>query len=312
MNDNRPSRWVAGLLAALSIANVAALGMSYRALSLGAAGSDAAQLADLRKQVESLRTELKRVALDSRPPGPPGLAMRPQPMPLPANIGMATEAGPGGGPPSPAQSPEEAGAQPPRDQPSPTQIAAHRTGLIERNASMHEADRQIYGDGITSLYEAARAAPGTSGSGMSSENAFNQLLSQYPNSNATGMAIAERAMQAAGRANTTAVEKYYNMLTDNANLSGVVTDSGVEATPALQTYLANQYVQQGQTTKAETVLNSLEQSHSNSLVALPGNHGDAEWHSVSEVVSGLRNQMNGGGSGAGAGAGPAPGGGKGQ
>ena len=183
-------------------------------------------------------------------------------------------------------------------------VAAYRTELIDRNAQQHQADRAIYGDRVGELYQAARAAPmsgGTgSGSGSSSQggnSALQTLISEYPQANATGMALSERALQAARVANTVDAEQYYNTLASNENFANIVTDQGVEAVPALQAYLAYQYLQQNRLDEANTLLQTLEKNYASSMVAIPSRQGGGvNYRSVTETVNNLRSRMGGGAS----------------
>ncbi|HBZ56578.1 MAG TPA: hypothetical protein DEO88_14330 [Syntrophobacteraceae bacterium] len=185
-------------------------------------------------------------------------------------------------PPPPRAMPQNIGSE---------RVATYRKELIERNAQLHQADQAIYGDEVAELYKAARTSPTSGGTSESSNTALNKLLSDYPQSNAAAMVLSEKALQAASQANTVVAEQYYKNLTTNENFSSAVTDSGVEAKPALTAYLAYQYVQQNRFTEANTLLQSLEQNYSSALLATPGPQGQMQYRSVTDTVKVLRSQM---------------------
>lgn len=296
MNENTRSPLPMGLLIGLLVLNLVAIAMSYHALSVAReARSSAAALVEVQNRLDRLQADLgdmKRLAMGSSqfrgPSGPPPFPGDfPQDF-LPTPVTDARRPQPAGG----------NGSQPPGTtrpgtpaEVSPQVLASHRKDLIDRNATYHQQDRERYGDKVATYYQAARADAGPLVSNSESDKAFSQLVSEYPEANATAMVIAEKAMQAAGRDNTLAVEEYYNMLEDKENAASIVLDSGVEAMPAIQSYLAYQYIQQGRTQEAETLLTNLEATNTSGLIAVPGPKGEPEYRPVSEVIGVMRQQM---------------------
>lgn len=300
MDEKKTSQWITTLVIVLCVANVLALLLGYRAMSLARQGqSGSPALAQLQEQVDLLNKELadmrskvdkkfEQLARNNWAMHPPMLREGHLP---PRQMGdLRGPKGPPGGPPG--SGPEAGPADIPQPEAlNPEQVATYRKNLIERNGKLHQADQERYGNQLAALYAAARANSGPTGSNSESDTALSQLRSQYPDANATGMVIGEKALQAAGQANTLAVEQYYSMLMENQNFSSIVIDSGVEVVPSIQSYLAYQYLQQGQTAKAEAVLQSLESSYGQGMVAVPGPSGNPEFRPVSEVVNGMRTQL---------------------
>ncbi|MFP5212265.1 MAG: hypothetical protein ACLGPL_02695 [Acidobacteriota bacterium] len=168
---------------------------------------------------------------------------------------------------------------------TPAVVSDYRTGLFARKSQLHQADESRYGRGVTDLYEKARAR---GKSAQESDEAFDQLQQQYPDSNSTAIAAAERALESAMNGKTEQVEKLYDMLSKNDNASSIVTEQGVEAMPALMTYLTMRYLQEGRTDAAEAMLSNLEGGYGTSLVAIPGPNGQPEYKSVNEVIQQMR------------------------
>lgn len=297
MNELKLSPLILGLIAVVLMMNIAAIVISYESLSMARqVQADASVLGGLQEQVDRMRSEIDGMtrkmtqgpAQIGRPVGPPpsfGGFQRTLPPTSLADL-PSVKRPPGGNSLQPAQADNpQAGSV------TPQEVASHRKDLIDRNNELHQQDAYRYGNKLAEVYNTARGNPGPIGSSSESEKAFTQMLTQYPDANATGMVIAEKAMQAAGQANTLAVEQFYNLLQEKQDFASIVTDAGVEALPAIQTYLAHQYIQQGRTADAESLLQSLESGNSRGLVAVPGPKGDPEYRPVTEVVSGLRAQM---------------------
>ncbi len=248
MSDRKLSPLIIGFIGALVVINVFGIAKSFEALSLAReAQVSAATLSALQEQMERMRSELsdmtKKLAQGpaqfGRPAGPPPSFAGVHPGFPPgstADLALMNR-------PARANSPQQAGntpAQPsgPQKKVAPQVLASHRKDLIERITNYHQEDAARYGDKITEYYDAARRDRGPSGSNMESDQAFSQLLSEYPDAHATGMVIAEKAIEAAGQANTVAVEQLYSLLQERQDYSSIVTDSGMEAVPAIQAYLA--------------------------------------------------------------------------
>jgi tetratricopeptide (TPR) repeat protein len=173
------------------------------------------------------------------------------------------------------------------------QIMTQREQLIESNRQQHAIDRDQYDEKLGTLYESALPSPGGDDDRNESDKAFKEMLEDYPNANATGMVIAERALLSALETDTAEVESYMEMLSENENFSGVVTDMGIEAQPALQSYLASEYIQDGRFDEALAIMNSLETDYAGSIIAVRGEgaSSDPNWQSIHTVVQELRNKM---------------------
>jgi hypothetical protein len=300
---NQTTLIVGGLAVLLALISGVSAYRNYRAMGQ--------QLQEDRRVLQSLQTEIARIntqladvkgklaRLPDRPinlgglPPPPmdwsdPSSRRPPPGPPPFGQGTddSTAASPlkDGLPPPPPSMAQNTGSE---------RVTSYRKELIDRNAQLHQADRAIYGDEVAELYQAARTSPTSSSGGQESNAAMNKLLSEYPQSNTTAILLSEKALQAASQANTVAAEQFYKTLSANENFASVVTDSGVEAMPALQSYLAYQYIQQNRTVEASAILDSLEKNYGSSMIATPGQRGQVEYRPVSDAVKGLRSQIGG-------------------
>lgn len=295
MDEQRKNTLIMVLLIVLTIVSTLSAFMGYQALAVSRrAEQDRQALQALKAQVDRITLQLANFKgwMDKGgehlargpgfgpPMGPPG--------PMPGSIP------PNSPPPPPGmRGPDGSSPGPTAVNLTPERVSSHRKDLLNRNAALHQADREKYGDQAGALFYASRFNPSGGGAGAeASEAAFSQLLTEYPEANATGMAIGERALESALKANTVAAEEYYKMLTANENFSSVVTDQGIEVMPALQGYLAYQYIQQGRFNEVETLLDSLESNYGDGLMAVPGQRGEAEWRPVSEVSRDLRSQLN--------------------
>jgi len=141
------------------------------------------------------------------------------------------------------------------------------------------------------LYERARLRRRGDTDRQESDRSFAELMAKYPDANATGMAIAERALFSGFRNNTSDVEKYYDLLRRNENFLNVVTDRGVEAMPNIEYYLALQYLRQGNPDNALTLVESLEKNYPNSRL-FTGRFGSGQrWQPASQVIPELRQEL---------------------
>ncbi len=163
--------------------------------------------------------------------------------------------------------------------------------LLEINTELHKADQDRYGPELMALYERARLRRRGDTDRQESDRAFAELMAKYPDANATGMAIAERALFSGFRNNTSDVEKYYDLLRRNENFLNVVTDRGVEAMPNIEFYLARQYLRQGNTDNALALIESLEKNYPDSRL-FTGRFGDGRrWQPASQVIPSLRQEV---------------------
>jgi len=168
-----------------------------------------------------------------------------------------------------------------------------RALLTKTNTDFHNADKEKYDEKLTELYDKARARR-RNGNNKESEEAFNTMLKDYPDSYSTGMLIAEKAIRSSFRGSTEDVEKYYNMLSQNDNFNNIVIDWGVEAQPALQYGLANKYIEEKRYDDARKMIEQLEQHEGidNYIFVRGGRRGGPSLKSKSEAVSTLKSKLN--------------------
>ncbi len=177
-----------------------------------------------------------------------------------------------------------------------------RGRLVLANRDQHQMDRDRYGARIEQLYRQAQG-PRTGGPGgpartdeaawRDMEAAFQTLLEEYPDSYATGMVMAERALNSAMEMNTEDVEVYYQALVANERFSSVVTDRGFEAVPALQSFLVRSYIGEGRIPEAQGLIASMEENYGDSLVAERGAQGALVMRPVSSLAQELRGAISG-------------------
>jgi tetratricopeptide (TPR) repeat protein len=171
------------------------------------------------------------------------------------------------------------------------QADQRREQQLENNRDFHKADADQYGVELMALYERARLRRGGGTDRQERDSAFAELIANYPEAYATGMAIAERALVSGFRRNTSEVEKYYDMLRENENFSHIVTDRGVEAMPNVEYFLARQYLRQGSSDDALALIESLENNYPDSLLFTRRSGSGRRWQPVSQVVGNLRREV---------------------
>jgi tetratricopeptide (TPR) repeat protein len=171
------------------------------------------------------------------------------------------------------------------------QADQRREQQLENNRDFHKADADQYGVELMALYERARLRRGGGTDRQERDSAFAELIANYPEAYATGMAIAERALVSGFRRNTSEVEKYYDMLRENENFSHIVTDRGVEAMPNVEYFLARQYLRQGSSDDALALIESLEKNYPDSLLFTRRSGSGRRWQPVSQVVGNLRREV---------------------
>jgi hypothetical protein len=171
------------------------------------------------------------------------------------------------------------------------QVDQRREQQLENNRDLHKADADQYGEELMALYERARLRRGGGADRQESDSAFAELLENFPEAYATGMAIAERAFVSSFRRNTSEVEKYYDMLRGNENFSHIVTDRGVEAMPNVEYYLARQYLRQGDNVNALALIESLEKNYPDSLLFARRSGSGPRWQPASQMVGNLRREV---------------------
>jgi len=167
----------------------------------------------------------------------------------------------------------------------------HQAMLIQRKIANQKADVDKYGQGVLDL---ARKAIGN---GQDSDAAYKKLTTEYADTSLAGSVIAERALVAAIDLNTEEVEEYYNQLTSNPQYKESVTELGIEATPALQGYLARQYISTGRFEEANSLIESLSTDYGNKYVPEKGEGSRPEWQSGNDIVTQLRQELQNASSG---------------
>ena len=169
-----------------------------------------------------------------------------------------------------------------------------RTTLTQMNTDFHAADKEKYDEKLTELYDKAKSRR-RNRNNKESEEAFNSMLKDYPDSYSTGMLIAEKAIRAGFRDNTKDMEKYYNMLSENDNFNNIVIDWGIEAQPALQYHLANKYIDEKRYDDAQNMIEQLEQySGDDGYVFVPSGRrrrGGTSLKPISDAVSTLNSKL---------------------
>jgi hypothetical protein len=182
----------------------------------------------------------------------------------------------------------------------------YRTAMSEFNTAQHQADEEEYGEDLKKMYETTRFQRGGRGGRNRDQNmsrekaeakrktAVNDLIEQYPDSNAAGILIAETGMRAAMRGKIEDAEKYYNMMTESDSRSQIVTDRGTKALPAMQYYLAAQYIEAGRMQDAENLIYQLEQNDSDMISSGRGGRGrrgGTSYQTTQDAAKSLRKRM---------------------
>lgn len=171
-----------------------------------------------------------------------------------------------------------------------------RQRLSERANQMRQRDLETYGQSdfqrLTELSQQARPRRGneTQAERAEREAALNSLMTQYPESWATSVAVAEQALDAAMNRNTQSAEMYYESLISTSPYNEVVTEQGIDAIPTLQTYLARQYIQEGRTAEASAILDALS-AQPDRLIIEPNAMGEPTTQPVNEIVNELRQRL---------------------
>jgi hypothetical protein len=140
--------------------------------------------------------------------------------------------------------------------------------LKQRNEEQHEQDASRFGKELSGLYKEALDEEGTAS--RESNRAFNELIEKFPEAHATGMAIANRGLLAAMKLRTSDVEMFRLMLSRKDHFKRIVTDSNIDAYPALCGYLANRYVADARPEEAEALLAELVRDFGKSYIAIGG------------------------------------------
>ena len=70
-----------------------------------------------------------------------------------------------------------------------------------------------------------------------------------------------------------------------------MTEQGIEATPALQSYLARQYISTGRFEEANSLIESLSADYGSQFVPEKGEGSRPEWQTGSDVALQLRQEL---------------------
>ena len=161
--------------------------------------------------------------------------------------------------------------------------------LVSLNFELHEDDKNKYDPEIAQLYKDARTR-GQKNDKKIREDAYNTLLKKYPDANATGMLIAEKALRSGFRGKLEDTEKYYKQLTDNDNFQNIVTDWGIDAVPTIQYQLASRYIKEGRVDDARKIISELEAGSSDGFMLVPGKGRRPDWKKTSQAIIDLNNK----------------------
>ena len=171
-----------------------------------------------------------------------------------------------------------------------------RKQALDRAKEMRQRDLKTYGDAnyqqILDLYEKARLrrGPETAEQQTARKAALDKLMTNYPDSWSTSVAVAEQALGEAINRNTAGVESYYESLVSASPYTEVVTDQGINAIPTIQTYLARQYAEEGKVEEASALLDALDSS-GDSIILEPNEMGEPTARSAQEIVQELRDKI---------------------
>jgi hypothetical protein len=295
----------------VGVVALAALAVSARSLALSRrlAEEQALTVRAMEGDIQGLASRISALARQAGRPEPGGL--RPS---APAAVSIAPAAGDGATPPAVPQDvaalAETVSGMDPEflrsmhaDYQQRKAVQEYQQKALARNEAQRRADAAKYdGEKLAALYDQA-----ISPQNRDRDTALTSMLTEYPDANVTGMALAERALEAAMGADTASVESYYKALSANANFSELVTDMGIEAVPTLQKFLIGQYIQAGRYEEATALVDALEHTYTDSYVAERGRSGDPEWMPVSQVVQNLRQEVTSAASGQGVGSTGGPG-----
>lgn len=169
-------------------------------------------------------------------------------------------------------------------------LKKNQQSLLQRNRQQMQADFQKYGKQVLDLFAAARpASKDDPAAQKASDTAFSSLVSQYPEANATGMAIADRALASALDQNSADVLQYYNQLKSSDAYAHVVTDNGIEAVPTLESYLVQDYLSKGQVSQAQAMIADMKNNYSDSVIMdRSPDSVEPTWRTVSDVAANLQ------------------------
>ena len=174
-------------------------------------------------------------------------------------------------------------------------IKQRRQSLLTKNSDFHRFDADRYGKTLEDLYETALLGKSREASAAeiaAADQALETMMRDYPESYATGMLMAEEALSSALEMNVGTAEAYYQDLRNNSKFKDIVTDNGIEAVPAIQSYLVREYIQAGRIDEANAVIQDMEQNYADSIVPERSQPGTEPTHkTVSETVGNFRRMI---------------------
>ena len=175
-------------------------------------------------------------------------------------------------------------------------IKQRRQSLLTKNSDFHRSDADRYGKSLESLYETALLGLSREASQeeiAASQQALEKMMQDYPEAYATGMLMAEEALSSALEMNVGTAEAYYQDLRNSSKFKDIVTDNGIEAVPAIQSYLVREYIQAGRIDEANAVIQDMEQNYADSIVPERSQPGSEPTHkTVSETVGDFRRMVD--------------------
>ncbi|MGD9782626.1 MAG: hypothetical protein AB7V14_10805 [Kiritimatiellia bacterium] len=174
-------------------------------------------------------------------------------------------------------------------------VKVRQKSLMTKNSDYHRFDADRYGKTLEDLYETALLGKSREASAAeiaAANQALETMMRDYPESYATGMLIAEEALSAAMEMNAGEAEEYYRDLRGSGKFKDIVTDSGIEAVPAIQSYLVREYIQAGRTDEANALIQDMEENFADSIVperTQPGS--EPTFKTAAETASNLRQML---------------------
>ena len=178
---------------------------------------------------------------------------------------------------------------------SADKVQVRKKSLMTKNSDFHRFDADRYGQALESLYETALLGLSREASQeeiAAANQALETLMRDYPESYATGMMMAEEALSAAMEMNASEAETYYQELRNSSKFKDIVTDNGIEAVPAIQSYLVREYIQAGRTDEANALIQDMEENFGDSIVperSPPGS--EPTFKTSAETASDLRQMI---------------------
>ena len=175
-------------------------------------------------------------------------------------------------------------------------VKDRRKSLLTKNSDLHRSDEDRYGKQLDTLYETALLGLNREASQeeiAAGQQALEKMKQDYPEAYATGMLMAEEALSSALEMNVGTAEAYYQDLRNSSKFKDIVTDTGIEAVPAIQSYLVREYIQAGRIDEANTIIQDMEKNYSESIVPERSQEGSQPtYKTASETAGDLRKMVD--------------------